>query len=77
MIPAMGNVMINFTAMIVGTIFFNFNPILFFVTLCVGHLAIAGYASRDPHIATLISAWLITRRKTSNLIKSKGNKYVP
>lgn len=75
-LPAAGNVLINITAMLFAIVFFNVNPIFFFITLIVGHGVIAGYAVRDPHLSTLITAWTETRRKTTNLVGVRGNKYV-
>ena len=77
LMPAAGNVLINITGMLFGIMAFNVNPLPFFVTLLVGHGLIAGYAARDPHISGLISAWMVSRRKTGNLIPVAGNKYVP
>jgi type IV secretory pathway VirB3-like protein len=75
-LPAAGNVMFNFTLMIFGTLFFNLNPIPFFVTLLISHGVLAGYAARDPHISNLATAWMETRRRSRNLIPAAGNKYV-
>jgi hypothetical protein len=77
LLPAAGNVLINITAMIFGIMGFNVNPLPFFITMLVGHVLIAGYASRDPHLSGRISAWMVSRRKTANLIPVQGNKYVP
>lgn len=77
LMPAAGNVLINITGMLFGIMGFNVNPLPFFATLLVGHALIAGYAARDPHIAGLISAWMVSRRKTANLVRVMGNKYVP
>lgn len=77
LLPAAGNVLINITAMLFSIMGFNVNPLPFFVTMLVGHILIAGYASRDPHLSGLISAWMVSRRKTTNLIPVQGNKYVP
>jgi hypothetical protein len=76
-LPAAGNVLINITAMLFGIMAFNVNPLPFFLTILVGHGLIAGYAARDPHLSSLISAWMVTRRKTRNLLETRGNKYVP
>jgi hypothetical protein len=65
LLPAAGNVLINITSMIFGIMGFNMNPLPFFVTMLVGHVLIAGYASRDPHLSGLISAWIVSRRKTA------------
>ncbi len=75
-LPAMGNVLINTSLMLFGVVLHVVNPIPFFITMAIGHGFIAGYAVRDPHLATLITAWMETRRKTTNLVRVKGNKYV-
>jgi hypothetical protein len=72
-----GNVLINICAMLFGIMLFDFNPLPFFVTTIVGHGLIAGWAARDPHLTTLLAAWMVSRRKTVNLLATKGNKYVP
>ncbi len=77
LLPAAGNVLANITAMLFGIMGFNVNPLPFFATMLIGHVLIAGYAARDPHISGLISAWMMSRRKTVNLIEVQGNKYVP
>jgi hypothetical protein len=74
-LPAAGNVLINITLMMFGIMLCNLNPILFFVSLAIGHGIIAGHAVRDPHLSTLITAWAETRRKSANLIATRGNKY--
>lgn len=75
--PAAGNVLINITAMLFGIMAFNMNPLPFFLTMLVGHGFIAGYAAKDPHLSSLISAWMVARRKSTNLLSVRGNKYVP
>lgn len=77
LLPAVGNVFINISAMLLGIMGFDLNPLPFFAVMLFGHALLAGYASRDPHISSLISAWMVSRRKTVNLIPVQGNKYVP
>ena len=75
-LPAAGNALLNITLMMFGVVVADLNPLPFFVTLVIGHGIIAGYAVRDPHLSTLITAWSESKRKTTNLIPVKGNKYV-
>jgi len=75
-LPAAANILFNVTVMLFFIIICNVNPIPFFLTTLVGHALIAGYAVRDPHLSTLMMAWMETRRKTRNLLRGKGNKYV-
>lgn len=74
--PAGGNLILNFTLMMFGIVLFDLNPLPFFATAFAGHLFIAAYAARDPHLTTLLQAWNVANRKTVNLLKVKGNKYV-
>lgn len=76
-LPAAGNMLVNLTLMLFFIVLSDINPIPFFVTLVAGHALIAGYAVRDPHLSKLITAWIETRRKTTNLIAARGNKYGP
>ncbi len=76
-LPAAANIFLNVAIMLFSITIFNVNPVPFFITSVVGHALIAGYAVRDPHLSTLMTAWMETRRKTTNLLRVKGNKYVP
>lgn len=73
--PAAANILMNVTLMLFGIVSFDMNPIVFFITAILGHCAIATYALREPHLSTLMSAWISQRRRTANLIRSRGNKY--
>jgi hypothetical protein len=77
LLPAAGNVLFNISAMLFSIMAFNVTPLPFFVTLALGHALIAAAAARDPHLATLVAAWMVSRRKTVNLLVTPGNKYVP
>ena len=76
-LPAAANMLLNVATMLFFIILFNVNPIPFFITSVLGHALIAGYAVRDPHLSTLMTAWMETRRKTTNLLRVNGNKYAP
>lgn len=76
-LPAAANVLLNVTCMMFFILLYNVTPIPFFITTLVGHGMIAGYAVRDPHLSTLMTAWMETRKKTRNLLRVRGNKYVP
>lgn len=76
-LPAAANVLLNVTLMMFFILLYNVTPIPFFVTTLVGHGMIAVYAVRDPHLSTLMTAWMETRKKTRNMLRVRGNKYVP
>ena len=75
-LPAMGNIILNTSLMILCLSIHLINPLPFFITMAIGHGFIAGYTVRDPHLSNLIAAWMETRRQTTNLVAAKGNKYV-
>ena len=75
-LPAASNVLLNTSVMLFGIVGFDVTPIPFFATMIIGHILIAGYAVRDPHLSNLITAWMETRRRTTNLVPAQGNKYV-
>jgi hypothetical protein len=76
-LPAAANILLNVSGMLFFIILFNTTPIPFFITSIIGHGLLAGWSARDPHLSTLMTAWMETRRKTSNLLRVKGNKYAP
>ena len=77
LLPAGCNVFVNISLMILCIVLFDINPLPFFVTTIIGHAVIAGYGLRDPHLSSLMAAWAEKRKKTVNLIATKGNKFVP
>ncbi len=76
-LPAMINISVWVLFMVYGLAFFSANPLIFIIGMVISHLAIAGQTAREPHLTTVVQAWLKTRRGTKNLIKEKTRKYVP
>lgn len=77
LLPAAANILFNVASMLFFIIIYNVTPIPFFITTLIGHVLIAVYAVRDPHLSTLMTAWMETRKKTKNMLRVKGNKYAP
>ena len=76
LLPAGINIFINSSLMFFCIVIFDMNPLPFFITTVVGHAVIAGFGVREPHLSTLMGAWAESRKKTVNLIVTKGNKFV-
>jgi uncharacterized protein YacL len=52
------------------------NPVWLILSIVICHLSIAAAAKKEPHLSTVIQARL-RLSKTKNLVKTKGNKYLP
>jgi len=61
--------------MVVGT--FNINPLIFLVSILVGHVACIAIGAREPHASSMLMAFGQASKKTTNLYKVKGNKFAP
>jgi D-alanyl-lipoteichoic acid acyltransferase DltB (MBOAT superfamily) len=76
-VPAIANMVLNAMLIIFGWAIFRMSPLPFIFTLLMGHMFLASQAFKEPHMTTVIRAWLESRNKTRNLVKSSTNKYVP
>ena len=63
--------------MALSAVFLGLNPVIFLVTITA--CWIAGFAAfeRDPHVVSLLQAAGKFKRKTRNIVPSRGVKYVP
>jgi type IV secretory pathway VirB3-like protein len=73
---ALMNFLIAGCVMIFGFAF-EVNPLWSLAVLVVNHGILASIGAREPHAYTILIAWSQANRKTKNLIKAKGNKFVP
>ena len=73
---ALMNFLIAGTIMIFGFAF-GMNPLWSLTVLAVNHLILASIGAREPNAYTILMCWSQANRPTKNLIKSKGNKFVP
>ena len=61
--------------MFMGT--WDINPLLFMVSIVVGHIVSVAIGVKEPHISAMIQAYGQTAKKSNNLYKEKGNKFAP
>jgi len=60
-----------------GTALFDLTPLIPFGLLFGLHLFLASLAAKEPHLDSLLEAWLLKQRKSKNLISEPSNKYIP
>lgn len=73
---AMMNFLIAGVVMIFGFAF-ELNPMWALSLLVINHIGLAFVGAREPHAYRILMCWSQANRKTKNLIKTKGNKFVP
>lgn len=76
-LPVMLNLGIQFPLMFmcVGTI--NVNPLIFMIMIILGHTFCIFLGVKEPHISSMIQAYGIANKTSTNLYKVKGNKFAP
>jgi hypothetical protein len=77
--PAIINMGLHALGIVYAWGLFKVSPLLIIVSVICFHLILAAQGAREPHMATLVPAWFITKKPTHNLIKAKRGirKYVP
>ena len=53
------------------------NPLLFLITIPIGHLIILAYSAKEPHLSNMIKANRYFFTKSHSIYSSKGNKLAP
>lgn len=53
------------------------NPLIFIITIVLGHLVVVALGTKDPHLSGMIQAFGNTNIVTTNLYKVKGRKFEP
>ena len=76
-LPVLLNLGLQFPVMFVSIGVFEINPLIFVVSLLLGHMAIVWAGIKEPHISNMIQAYGQNYRVTRNLYKAKGNKFAP
>jgi hypothetical protein len=52
------------------------NPLWLLLGIVMSHLGIVAAGKKEPHLSSILKAKL-SLKNTKNLVKSKGNKYLP
>lgn len=66
---------IPFMFMSVGI--WQINPLIFIITIVLGHLVVVALGAKDPHLSGMMQAFGNTNMVTTNLYKAKGRKFEP
>ena len=74
-LPVLVNMAIQFPLMFMFMGVGGVNPLLFMITLLIGHVAAVIAGAREPHISSMIQAFGPASKKTNNLYYVKGNKF--
>ncbi len=76
-LPTMLNLGIQFPFMFMCLGIFQTNPLIFMITIVLGHAFVIYLGNKEPHISSMMQAFGQTRRISNNLYKEKGNKFAP
>lgn len=66
---------IPFMFMAVGI--WQVNPLIFIMTIVLGHLIVVALGTKDPHLSGMLQAFGQTNMVSTNLYKVKGRKFEP
>ena len=55
----------------------NINPLMFIISILIGHGAVVIAGTKDPHLSAMIQAFGQTNKVSTNLYSEKGNKFEP
>ncbi len=76
-LPAMLNIGLQFPFMFMAIGVFQTNPLIFMISIGVGHLICVAWGAKEPHLSAMMQAWGQANKTSYNLYKVKGNKFEP
>lgn len=76
-LPTLLNAGLQIPLMFVFLGVFNINPLVFVITIVLGHITVIALGARDPHLSGMIQAFAKNNMNSQNLYKEKGNKFAP
>lgn len=76
-LPTALNAGLQIPFMFMGIGIWEMNPLIFIVTIVLGHLVVVGLGAKDPHLSAMIQAFGTTNVASKNLYKAKGHKFEP
>ena len=77
MLPALLNAGLQIPFMFMAIGMADANPLIFILTIVLGHLVVVGFSAKEPHLSGMLQAFGATNLKSTNLYKVKGNKFEP
>ena len=76
-LPTLLNLGLQFPFMFICVGAFNINPLMFMITIVLGHCLCIMAGTKEPHLSAMIQAYGQTNKTSTNLYKQKGNKFEP
>lgn len=76
-VPAVVNFSVQMGVMLMMSVVFHLNPLWFIPFFLVGHVCIAAFAWREPHLSKMMMTYGPMAAKSKNIYPSKGNKLAP
>ena len=76
-IPAAINAGLQIPFMFMAMGIWNINPLMFIITILIGHGIVVLAGAKDPHLSAMIQAFGQANKVSTNLYSDKGNKFEP
>lgn len=76
-IPAALNAGLQIPFMFMAIGIWQTNPLIFIISVLVGHTIMIGLGAKDPHLSAMLQAFGSTNIVPKNLYKVKGHKFEP
>ncbi len=77
MVPAIVNFACQMGMGMVLVVTFHMNPLWLIPTILIGHIILAAYAWREPHLSNMMMTYGPMATPSKNIYPSKGNKLAP
>ncbi|MBR1374136.1 hypothetical protein IJ556_06785 [bacterium] len=76
-LPAALNAGIQIPFMFMAIGIWQINPLIFIISIVIGHLIVVALGSKDPHLSGMLQAFGTTNMPSTNLYRVKGRKFEP
>ena len=76
-LPTLMNLGLQFPFMFIAAGVFQANPLLFMVTILLGHIGCVMAGVKEPHLSSMIQAFGQANISVHNLYNEKGRKFEP
>lgn len=76
-LPAALNAGLQIPFMFMGIGIWQINPLIFIISVVIGHLIVVALGAKDPHLSAMLQAFGTTNIASKNLYQVKGRKFEP
>lgn len=76
-LPVVLNMGLQFPMMFMAMGIWNVNPLMFIISILIGHAIVVAAGAKDPHLSAMIQAFGQTNKVSTNIYSEKGNKFEP